>query len=298
MQAPEPQHAQHAQHAQRPAPCPALSWRQQALRALCVADPAEKVAATHALWAALPHSPDFEDRLEAGATLQPDPASPLPGRPTRPVLLAPMRVPHRSPFTPEGLAALVHAVCHIEFNAINLALDAVWRFPGMPPAFYSDWLRVADEEATHFGLLHTHLQTLGYSYGDFPAHDGLWEMCIKTQDDITARMALVPRTLEARGLDATPLIQARLRKVNTPAALRAIDILDIILRDEIGHVAVGNRWYGWLCAQQGLEPLAHYRALARQHNAPRLKPPFNDTARRAAGFTQQELDALVCPEGV
>jgi len=207
-----------------------------------------------------------------------------------------MQVPHRSPFTPEGLAALVHAVCHIEFNAINLALDAVWRFPGMPPGFYSDWLRVADEEATHFGLLHTHLQTLGYAYGDFPAHDGLWEMCVKTQDDITARMALVPRTLEARGLDATPLIQARLRKVSTPAALRAIEILDVILRDEIGHVAVGNRWYGWLCAQQGLEPLAHYRTLARQHNAPRLRPPFNDVARRAAGFTQEELDALVNPE--
>lgn len=294
MQAPQPQHAQHNQ---RPAPCPALSWRQQTLRALCVADPAEKVAATHALWAALPSGPDFEHRLQASATLQPDPTSPLPGRPTRPVLLAPMQVPHRSPFTPEGLAALVHAVCHIEFNAINLALDAVWRFPGMPPAFYSDWLRVADEEATHFGLLHTHLQTLGHAYGDFPAHDGLWEMCVKTQDDITARMALVPRTLEARGLDATPLIQARLRKVNTPAALRAIEILDVILHDEIGHVAVGNRWYGWLCAQQGLEPLAHYRALARQHNAPRLRPPFNDVARRAAGFTQEELDALVNPEG-
>jgi uncharacterized ferritin-like protein (DUF455 family) len=151
---------------------------------------------------------------------------------------------------------------------------------------------VADEEATHFGLLHTHLLSLGHTYGDFPAHDGLWEMCIKTQDDITARMALVPRTLEARGLDATPLIQARLRKVNTPAALRAIEILDVILRDEIGHVAVGNRWYGWLCAQQSLEPLAHYRALARQHNAPRLKPPFNDAARRAAGFSEPELQAL------
>ncbi|MFT7402061.1 MAG: uncharacterized ferritin-like protein (DUF455 family) [Hydrogenophaga sp.] len=209
-----------------------------------------------------------------------------------------MQVRHRSPFTPEGLAALLHAVAHIEFNAINLALDAAWRFAGMPDDFYRDWLRVADEEATHFGLLREHLQSLGHNYGDFPAHDGLWEMCIKTQDDITARMALVPRTLEARGLDATPLIQARLRKVNTPAALRAIEILDVILRDEIGHVAVGNRWYSWLCAQQGMEPLAHYRALARRHNAPRLKPPFNDAARRAAGFTQAELDALMDTEAL
>jgi uncharacterized ferritin-like protein (DUF455 family) len=298
MQAPEPQRTPAHSPAHSPAHHTAPSWRQQALRALCLADPAEKVAATHALWAALPPAPDFEHRLAASATLQPDSASPLPGRPPRPVLLAPMQVPHRSPFTPEGLAALVHAVCHIEFNAINLALDAVWRFPSMPSAFYSDWLRVADEEATHFGLLHHHLHSLGHAYGDFPAHDGLWEMCVKTQDDITARMALVPRTLEARGLDATPLIQARLRKVNTPAALRAVEILDVILRDEIGHVAVGNRWYGWLCAQQSLEPLAHYRALARQHNAPRLKPPFNTAARRAAGFTQAELDALVNPEGV
>lgn len=178
-------------------------------------------------------------------------------------------------------------------KTVNLALDAVWRFAGMPLDFYRDWLRVAAEEATHFGLLHTHLQSLGFHYGDFPAHDGLWEMCVKTQHDITARMALVPRTLEARGLDATPLIQARLRKVNTPAALRTVEILDVILRDEIGHVAIGNRWYGWLCAQQGLDPLAHYRVLSRTHNAPRLKPPFNDAARREAGFSQQELDDLL-----
>ena len=222
-----------------------------------------------------------------------DPGTVLPGRPARPALIPPMQVPQRSPFTPEGLAALVHAVCHIEFNAINLALDAVWRFTGMPPDYYADWLRVADEEATHFGLLHTHLQSLGHAYGDFPAHDGLWEMCVKTQHDVTARMALVPRTLEARGLDATPLIQARLRKVGTPAALRAVEILDIIMRDEIGHVAVGNRWYGWLCAQQGLEPVSHYRSLTRTHNAPRLRPPFNEPARRAAGFSQSEIDDLL-----
>jgi uncharacterized ferritin-like protein (DUF455 family) len=221
------------------------------------------------------------------------PGTALPGRPARPVLIPPMQVPQRSPFTPEGLAALLHAVCHIEFNAINLALDAVWRFAGLPPDYYVDWLRVADEEATHFGLLHEHLQSLGHTYGDFPAHDGLWEMCVKTQHDVTARMALVPRTLEARGLDATPLIQARLRKVGTPAALRAVEILDIILRDEIGHVAVGNRWYAWLCAQQGLEPVSHYRSLARTHSAPRLRPPFNEPARRAAGFSQIELDDLL-----
>ncbi len=203
-----------------------------------------------------------------------------------------MSVPHRSPFTSEGLAAQIHAITHIEFNAINLALDAVWRFPDMPLAFYGDWLRVADEEATHFNLLHSHLNSLGHRYGDFPAHDGLWEMCVKTQHDVTARMALVPRTLEARGLDATPLIQARLRKVGTPAALRTVEILDVILLDEIGHVGIGNHWYGWLCSQQGLNPFTHYRQLARLHAAPRLRPPFNEAARRAAGFSQAEVDEL------
>jgi uncharacterized ferritin-like protein (DUF455 family) len=162
----------------------------------------------------------------------------------------------------------------------------------MPDDFYTDWLRVAHEEAVHFDLLRTHLQSLGHDYGDFTAHNSLWEMCVRTQHDVVARMALVPRTLEARGLDATPPMQARLRKVGTPEAQRAVEILDVILRDEIGHVAVGNRWYGWLCAQQGLEPLSHYRRLAREHAAPRLKPPFNEAARRAAGFSADEIAAL------
>ncbi|MGM9428159.1 ferritin-like domain-containing protein [Hydrogenophaga sp. MI9] len=277
-------------------PLPGLpGLRGRALAALCLPDPQAKMEATHALWSALSALPDEarrEQALSPGAAIA-APMQVLPGRPERPVLVPPTEVPHRSPFTDEGLAALLHAVCHIEFNAINLALDAVWRFAGMPADFYRDWLRVADEEATHFGLLRTHLRSLGHDYGDCPAHDGLWEMCVKTQHDITARMALVPRTLEARGLDATPLIQARLRKVGTPAALQAVEILDLILRDEIGHVAIGNHWYGWLCERQQLDPVAHYRHLARTHSAPRLKPPFNDAARRAAGFSQLELDYLL-----
>ncbi|MDQ7745568.1 ferritin-like domain-containing protein [Hydrogenophaga pseudoflava] len=278
------------------APSSEPGLRDAALDALCLPDPQAKVQAAHALWQRLVALGDEDARERA---LVPAPSIPvsegrvLPGRPPRPVLVPPMAVPQRSPFTSEGLAALLHAVCHIEFNAIDLALDAVWRFAGMPAGFYRDWLRVADEEATHFGLLREHLQSLGHDYGDFPAHNGLWEMCVKTQHDITARMALVPRTLEARGLDATPLIQARLRKVGTPAALRAVDILDIILRDEVGHVAIGNRWYAWLCERQGLEPVSHYRHLARLHAAPRLRPPFNDEARRAAGFSQAELDDLL-----
>jgi uncharacterized ferritin-like protein (DUF455 family) len=198
----------------------------------------------------------------------------------------------------EGLAALVHAVCHIEFNAINLALDAVWRFEHMPLAFYQDWLRVAAEEAVHFELLHERLVDLRstqgehWAYGSLPAHDGLWEMCEKTATDIVARMALVPRTLEARGLDATPLIQAKLRKVGTPAAHAVCTTLDIILRDEVGHVAIGNHWYRWLCQQHQLDPIAHYKTLLRTHQAPRLKPPFNTAARQQAGFSEVEMADL------
>lgn len=272
--------------------------RTLALAALGEADPARKCEQVAALWAKADVPGAWT--LDTAARLQPDPSRPLPGRPARPALIPPGQVPQRSPHTLAGRAALVHAICHIEFNAINLALDAVWRFAGMPEAFYRDWLQVAAEEALHFGLLRQHLCALDrlpdgrprWDYGDFDAHDGLWAMTEKTADDIVARMALVPRTLEARGLDATPLIQAKLRQVGTPDALQAIGLLDIILRDEVGHVAIGNRWYGWLCARHALDPVAHYRNLARQYSAPRLRPPFNQSARLAAGFSQAEIDFL------
>lgn len=227
------------------------------------------------------------------APAPPPEAAALPGHPERPALLRHTEVARRSPATAQGRAILIHAIAHIEFNAINLALDAVWRFDGMPPAYYLDWLRVAAEEAQHFRLLRDHLRRQGHDYGDFPAHQGLWTMCEKTQHDIVARMALVPRTLEARGLDATPLIQARLRKVGTPDALTACDLLDIILHDEIGHVTIGNHWYHWLCERDGLDPVAHYSVLVQRHRAPRLRPPFNEAARRQAGFSAQELDYLL-----
>ena len=262
-----------------------MQLRASALKALCLVQPEAKCAAVEALWAA---SDDWTLDPFDGAV----PAT-LPGRPERPRLIEPGRVPTRSPFTPEGRAALLHAICHIEFNAIHLALDAVWRFDGMPEDFYRDWMRVAHEESQHYLMLHRQLEQMGYRYGDFDAHDGLWEMCEKTADDINARMALVPRTLEARGLDATPLIQARLRKVGTSDALRICELLDVILREEIGHVKIGNHWYRWLCERQGLDPVAHYRALVRRHQAPRLRPPFNDAARQAAGFSAEEIAFLV-----
>ena len=262
-----------------------MELRAAALEALSIADPAAKAAATRAL---------FEARdaiaLDTAAVLQP--RAPLPGRPARPVLVEPRLVPRRTPFSREGRAALLHAVAHIEFNAINLALDAVWRFPGLPAPYYRDWLGVAAEEAHHFTLLADHLDTLDCRYGDHAAHDGLWTMCERTAHDATARMALVPRTLEARGLDATPPMQVRLAQAGDEAAVR---ILDVILRDEVGHVAIGNRWYRWLCERDGLDPLDHYAVLAARHGAPRLRGPFNVEARLAAGFTRPEVDDLARP---
>ncbi|MEG1454101.1 MAG: ferritin-like domain-containing protein [Comamonas sp.] len=260
-----------------------MELRQHALEALCLADPEHKARQTLHMYA----QQDFS--IDPAAELVPAPGATLPGHPERPELRVHTEMARRSPATPHGRAVLIHAIAHIEYNAINLALDAIWRFPGMPQAFYRDWLQVAAEEAKHFNLLRTHLRAQGHDYGDFPAHQGQWTMCEKTQDDIVARMALVPRTMEARGLDATPQIQAKLRQVGTPDALAAVEILDVILREEVGHVAIGNHWYRWLCARDGLEPEAHFIELMRRYEAPRLRPPFNTQARRAAGFSENEL---------
>lgn len=268
-----------------------MHLRLDALAALRMTDPFEKVAGARAL------ALQAGDAQACGHSVRtPGDEAAVPGRPDRPERVATTAVPARSPFTPEGRAALVHSICHIEFNAINLALDAAWRFDGMPDAYYRDWVGVASEEAQHFTLLHAHLRDMGWRYGDFAGHDGLWAMCEKTKGDVLARMALVPRTLEARGLDATPLIQAKLARVKTPDAQRAIEILDVILRDEVGHVAIGNHWYRWLCEREGVDPIAHYRVLYRRHEAPRLRGPFNLEARRRAGFTGEELDALQSPD--
>ena len=261
-----------------------MELRHRALQVLCLADPEQKAAAALTLYAQAATLSIAQDTPPL-----PDGAQDLPGRPARPELLRHTAVARRSPATPEGRAVLIHAIAHIEFNAINLALDAVWRFGGMPRQYYLDWMLVAAEEAKHFRLLREHLRSQGRDYGDFPAHQGLWTMCEKTGHDILARKALVPRTLEARGLDATPQIQAKLRQVGTPDALAAVEILDVILRDEVGHVAIGNHWYRWLCERAGLDPEAHYGVLVRQYEAPRLKPPFNEAARRRAGFTDNEL---------
>ena len=213
----------------------------------------------------------------------------MPGRPPRPRLVPPREVPKRGLGTREGKAAFVHAIAHIEFNAIDLAWDAVYRFRGMPRGFYADWVGIAHDEARHFTLLRARLRELGHDYGDFDAHNGLWEMAEKTAHDGLARMALVPRVLEARGLDVTPGMIAKLRAQEDHATA---DILDVILREEVAHVAAGSRWFRWHCAQRGLDPRATFRGLLAEHARGVLYGPFNTEARLQAGFDADELAAL------
>jgi uncharacterized ferritin-like protein (DUF455 family) len=213
-----------------------------------------------------------------------------PGRPNRPLLVSPKLLKARGLGSHEGRASLLHSIAHIEFNAVNLALDAVYRFQQMPTEFIDDWLRVAAEEAYHFQLLREQLSNYGYDYGDFPAHNGLWETTHETDFDVLARMALVPRTLEARGLDVTPEMMKKLRAVKE---VKAVEVLHILLRDEVEHVAVGTRWFNWLCQQRGLDRFDTFRMLIETHLKGGLKPPFNIEARREAGFSDMELAWLI-----
>ena len=268
------------------------NWRLAALAALREREPVAKTAAVRGLLARVrggvvqgDHCWDPQRQIETSAD--------LPGRPARPELVEPRLLQRRSMSTPQGRVVLLHALAHIEFNAINLALDAVWRFADMPEAFYADWLGVAAEEAYHFSLLRERLAAYGHAYGDFPAHNGLWEMCERTRNDVLARMALVPRVLEARGLDASPPIRARLKQAGDDESAA---ILDVILRDEVGHVEIGNRWFRYLCDARGLDAHAAWLALAQQYNAPKMRGPFNLEARRKAGFDEVELEALAAQD--
>ena len=214
----------------------------------------------------------------------------MPGRPASPRLVHPRELPRRGFGSNQGRAAFIHAVAHIEFNAIDLAWDAVYRFRGMPAQFYSDWVLVARDEARHFRMLRTRLLALGHDYGDFDAHNGLWEMAEKTAHDGLARMALVPRVLEARGLDVTPGMIVKLRALGDDATA---GILEVILREEVAHVAAGSRWYRWHCERAGIEPRTRFRELLREYAGGVLHKPFNTEARLQAGFDVEELRALL-----
>lgn len=208
-----------------------------------------------------------------------------PARPEAPKLLLPRDLPKRKISTaPAGRIALLHALAHIELNAIDLAWDMVARFADhdLPWAFFDDWVGVADEESKHFALLAARLDNLGMAYGDLPAHDGLWAAAESTAHDLLARLAVVPLVLEARGLDVTPGMVQRLRAVSDD---QSADILEIIYSDEIGHVAVGKRWFDHVAGMRSQEPVASWQTLVRHYFKGGVKPPFNVPAREAAGFS-------------
>lgn len=250
---------------------------------LMESEPARKVRLTQAL------SQAWKDAALSSVSKGTAHVITVPGRPAKPELVAPRELRRRNANTQEGRAALIHALCHIEFNAINLALDAVYRFRDMPTDFYRDWLQVASEEAYHFTLLAEHLGTLGYQYGDFPAHNGLWEMAVLTDHDVMVRMALVPRVMEARGLDVTPSIMEKLSAAKDD---RAVDILRIIHRDEVGHVEIGSRWFHYVCEQRGLASFATFKQLLKQYLKGQLKGPYDIQTRKQAGFSDEELAYL------
>lgn len=268
-----------------PSPSDAMSDLHTAAKAcLHAADPAEKLRLTWATWQACERG-ELHPDVDAPA---PEPIA-APGRPARPELVSAREVPHRGLGSAEGRAALVHAIAHIEFNAINLAWDAAYRFRGMPVAYYRDWASCANDEARHFALLTARLAELGHAYGDFPAHNGLWEMAEKTAHSDTARMALVPRVLEARGLDVTPGMIERLRQAGDE---RTVAAFEVILAEEVAHVAAGTRWFRWCCGRDGVDPFDTFFELLHTYAGARMRGPFNRPARLDAGFIDAELDRL------
>lgn len=214
---------------------------------------------------------------------------PKPGYPATLKLVAPRELKRRGLQSQAGRNILLHAVAHIEFNALNLALDAAYRFRNQPPQYYQDWITIAGDEARHFGLIRDYLNMHDCDYGDMPAHNGLWEMAVNTGYDIIARMALVPRVLEARGLDVTPGMIKRLQGVGDQAA---VAILDVIYQDEIEHVRKGSHWFFYHCQQRDLEPRSTFLKLVEKHLHGELRGPFNISARLQAGFDEIEMQHL------
>lgn len=256
----------------------------RALSCLLLDEPEVKVKASYALQ---------EDWLAGRLTVQPLTdivPLPSPGRPDKPELVDAREVPRRNFSSLKGRLTLVHAIAHIEFNAINLALDAVYRFQSMPEQYYTDWCRVAAEEAQHFTMLSDYMHRHGQSYGDLSAHNGLWEMAVKTDFDVLVRMALVPRVLEARGLDVTPTM---IKKLVSTGDVELISILERIFDDEIGHVKIGNYWYRLLCAERNLSPQETFLQLIKKYMEGAKFGPFEVEARIEAGFSNEELKSLL-----
>ena len=242
----------------------------------------EKVQLTHHLFDEILNQDLNTDSATSVETIA------TPGRPERPELVSYQNTPKRDR-SDLGMIKTIHSICHIEFNAINLALDALYRFRQMPDQYYRDWAKVAHEEALHFTMLNDYLKELGYQYGDFEAHNGLWEMTVETDYDVLVRMALVPRVLEARGLDVTPSIQIKFKKSKFS---KMAEILEVIFQDEIGHVKIGNYWYKHLCTERSLEPIETFDRLIKKHVGKSLRGPFNWEARLLSDFTEAELNYL------
>ena len=260
-----------------------LSVFQTAIDCLLLSDPKEKCQSVYVFQQRFnEESIDLSNRINVDSII-------TPGRPIKPNLVQPQDVPRRKLTTEDGRIALIHAIAHIEFNAINLALDAMLRFQQMPKEYYKDWIQVAFEEAQHFTMLSKRLQQLNCAYGDLEAHNGLWEMAMKTRNSVIARMALVPRVLEARGLDVTPGMIKRLASVGDN---ETVEILKIIFDQEIGHVSIGSRWFNHACKQENLEPEETFQQLLNEYMSGELRGPFEVEARKKAGFSSAELEAL------
>lgn len=222
-------------------------------------------------------------RLSLRSPLDPD-LPERPGRPAKPELVPPKATEKRSLHTLPGRIAMLHALAHIELNAVDLALDIVARFATepVPHSFFDGWMQVAFEESKHFRMVRERLKALGADYGDMPAHDGLWQAAHSTRNDLTARLAVVPLILEARGLDVTPSLQVKMRETGD---IESADVLKVIYDDEKGHVAIGAKWFRFLCARERRDPAATFKELVRANFRGSLKAPFNDVARAEAGLT-------------
>lgn len=260
------------------------SLRQRIYQCLLESDALTKVSMTECLYRDLRSTePDSSFNEESTFPIE------VPGYPSNLELVSPAKVKQRKLSSPEGKAALIHAIAHIEFSAMNIAWDAVYRFPNMPKAFYSDWAQVALEEAKHFTMLNRYLNDLEHEYGDFPAHSGLWEVTHSTSQNVLHRMALVPRVFEARGLDVTPAITEKFRAIGDS---RMVEILDIIYAEEVSHVEIGTRWFHYCCEREGVDPESTFQHLVSEHLKGVIRKPINSSARRSAGFTEPELDWL------
>ncbi|MGB0960033.1 MAG: ferritin-like domain-containing protein [Halocynthiibacter sp.] len=256
-----------------------LTLTDMACQILNTEDPFEKTAKT------AEYSKAWFDSIEAGMPLEIGTASPpdRPARPAKPDLLPPRDMPKRKPGTEKGRAALLHAVAHIELNAVDLHWDIIARFSHveMPQGFYDDWVKSASEEARHFILVTECLKAKGYAYGDLPAHAEMWRAAQDTHDDFMGRLAVVPMVLEARGLDVTPSMIALFEKINDTQTL---DALQIIYAEEVGHVAYGSKWFHFLCGRHEMDPKATFHSLVQRYFHSQLKPPFNEEKRAEAGL--------------